>query len=284
MAFAVDAGRIALVIGNSNYQSAPLKNPVNDATDMAAVLRSLRFQVTLQTDADQRAMEGAIRRFGNNLNIIILDACRNNPFARSFRSADQGLAKMDAPAGSILAYATSPGSVAADGGGRNGLYTAMLLKHMQQPGIELARVFRRVRVDVMNASNRSQVPWESSSLTGDFYFTPGRGIAVKGAAPTQTVPPLASIRPETVAPKIVGRDGTFTAYANGAVVDRSTGLMWASKDNGNRVNWRQAEEYCQNFRGAGFTDWRLPTIHELKSLVDKSENSTYRVLPVRFSE
>lgn len=78
----------------------------------------------------------------NSLNIIVLDACRNNPFARSFRSSEQGLAKMDAPTGSILAYATAPGSVAADGTGTNGLYTEKLLKHMSVPGIDLPFLFQ----------------------------------------------------------------------------------------------------------------------------------------------
>lgn len=207
--------RIALVIGNGAYNNSPLKNPVNDAIDMASALRKLGFSVTLKTNANQRAMEEAIRAFGrqltkggvglfyyaghgiqsrgtnylipvhaeikseadvkyeavdagrvlaqmeeagNNLNIIVLDACRNNPFARSFRSADQGLAKMDAPTGSILAYATAPGSVAADGTGRNGLYTEKLLKHMQTPGLTVERMFKLVRRDVTKGSKTRQVP------------------------------------------------------------------------------------------------------------------------------
>lgn len=108
---------------------------------------------------------------GNKFNIIILDACRNNPFARSFRSSTQGLAKMDAPAGSILAYSTAPGGIAADGAGRNGLYTSKLLKYMAVPGMEIGRLFRNVRAEVVAETNMKQVPWESSSLIGEFYFT-----------------------------------------------------------------------------------------------------------------
>jgi|GEM_PF-1087409 len=115
---------------------------------------------------------------GNGLNIVILDACRNNPFSRSFRSAETGLAKMDAPRGSILAYATAPGSIAADGTGRNGLYTAKLLKHMVTPNLKIEEVFKRVRIDVASDSGNKQTPWESSSLMGDFYFTTSRGIKV----------------------------------------------------------------------------------------------------------
>jgi len=120
---------------------------------------------------------------GNGLNIIILDACRDNPFARSFRSSEKGLAKMDAPTGSFLAYATAPGSVAADGTGRNGLYTSKLLKYMVTPGLELEKLFKYVRIEVANSSGKNQVPWESSSLMGDFFFNPKRGIAVQSAAP-----------------------------------------------------------------------------------------------------
>jgi hypothetical protein len=219
--------KVALIIGNGDYINAPLRNPFNDATDMASTLKQLGFKVTLITNADQRTMERSIRSFGrklrqggvglfyyaghglqvkgrnylipidaviesesdvkyssvdaglilgkmedagNNLNIIILDACRNNPFARSFRNGEQGLAKMDAPTGSILAYSTAPGSVAADGDGRNGLYTEMLLKHMDQPGVDLPHLFMNVRKSVVSATNQKQVPWESSSLIGDFYF------------------------------------------------------------------------------------------------------------------
>ena len=127
---------------------------------------------------------GKMEDAGNNLNIIILDACRDNPFGRSFRSSDRGLAKMNAPTGSILAYATAPGSVASDGPGRNGLYTSALLKHMITPGIPIEKMFKRIRIDVVRASGKKQVPWESSSLTGDFFFNADRGItAVKHPKP-----------------------------------------------------------------------------------------------------
>ena len=129
----------------------------------------------LKVSAVLRKMETA----SNKLNIIILDACRDNPFGRGFRTGTSGLAKMDAPIGSIYAFSTAPGSVAADGAGRNGLYTSELLEHILTPGLEIGQLFRLVRVEVMAASNNNQVPWESSSLTGSFFFNPGRGIAVK---------------------------------------------------------------------------------------------------------
>ena len=113
---------------------------------------------------------GKMEDAGNGMNIVILDACRNNPFARSFRSASRGLVRMDAPTGAILAYSTAPGSVAADGTGRNGIYTKHLLQYMLTPGLDLNSVFIRTRMDVIKETGGKQVPWESSSLTGLFYF------------------------------------------------------------------------------------------------------------------
>ena len=104
----------------------------------------------------------------NRLNIVILDACRNNPYIRSFRATQRGLARMDAPTGTIVGYAAAPGGVAIDGEGQNGLYTGELLKGMRVPGLKIEEVFKRSRIAVRALSNDQQVPWESSSLTGDF--------------------------------------------------------------------------------------------------------------------
>src|SRR5512139_1222232 len=104
------------------------------------------------------------------INLVILDACRNNPFVRGSRSAQQGLAAMEAPIGSLIAYATSPGQVASDGLGKNGLYTQYLVREIERPGLKVEDVFKRVRAAVRQASNGRQVPWENTSLEGDFYF------------------------------------------------------------------------------------------------------------------
>lgn len=104
------------------------------------------------------------------VNIVILDACRNNPFARSFRDTQQGLSSMVAPTGTVVAYSTSPGSVASDGDEDYGLYTKALLTHMQRPGMKVEDVFKSVRAEVLAESQGQQTPWESSSLVGDFYF------------------------------------------------------------------------------------------------------------------
>lgn len=252
--FTEESNHLALVIGNADYRTSPLKNPVNDAFDMAQTLRTLGFEVIHKEDADQRAIENAISEFGrqlrkqggvglfyfaghgiqvngrnylipidaeietesdvrfeavdagrvlgkmedagNDLNIVILDACRDNPFARSFRTSSKGLARMDAPKGSLIAYATAPGSVAADGEGRNGIYTKYLLKHMTTPGLKVEEVLKQVRVDVINETKEKQIPWESSSLTGEFYFALKRGIAVEKLPPVEALAPKSDKRLE----------------------------------------------------------------------------------------
>ena len=222
--------RIALVIGNSAYPSAPLRNPVNDATVITAELKKIGFQVTTITDGSQNQIKQAISEYGdllsadkstvglfyyaghgiqakgknyiipidakiekeadvvvycvdldgllanleyaaNNLNMIILDACRNNPFGRGFRSqAGTGLATVNAPTGTIIAFATSPGSTAADGEGNNGLYTQEFVKVLQVPNLKIEDVFKKVRTQVKIHSEGKQIPWENSALEGDFYF------------------------------------------------------------------------------------------------------------------
>jgi hypothetical protein len=242
-AFCFAQTRIALVIGNSNYHVKALKNPVNDATDMAAVLQKLNFEVDLYTDIDRKQMRQAIRGFGhklkradvglfyfaghgiqikgtnylvplatniasadevqdesidansilrkmetagNDVNIVILDACRNNPFASSFRSLNSGLAKMDGPVGSLIAYATAPGSEASDGMGRNGLYTQHLLAALHQPGLTIEQTFKAVRNGVRLDTDGKQIPWESSSLTGEFVFlTEPNQSAITATPPLQ---------------------------------------------------------------------------------------------------
>jgi formylglycine-generating enzyme required for sulfatase activity len=121
----------------------------------------------------------------NGLNIVILDACRNNPFARSFRAVSRGLALMEAPTGTLLAYSTAPGQVALDGAGANSPYTESLAKAMAAPGISIERVFKNARNDVLMATQGKQTPWEASSLTGDDYYL----VAAAGpvAEPTDDV-------------------------------------------------------------------------------------------------
>ncbi len=229
-----DEKRYALVVGNSNYSKeiGILKNPVNDATDVATELRKSNFEVQLITnctyvqlreamrkfhekltngprdqtvglfyyaghgvqyqdenylvpiDADvkfeddilrmcfpvQRMVLANMERSNSRMNIVILDACRNNPFPATTRSVNAGLAEMKRARGSFIAYATSPGSVASDGSGRNGLYTQELIKALKKPNLTIEQVFKEVRMNVLRLSGDKQYTWDSSNIIGEFYF------------------------------------------------------------------------------------------------------------------
>jgi hypothetical protein len=220
--------RIALVIGNANYQVGKLDTPLNDATDMANALKELGFEVILLKDSSKRQMDDALDQFttrinqgyvglfyyaghgmqvegenylipvnaqikaekdveyesmplgkilgrmedaGNRINIVILDACRDNPFRKFWRSSSRGLtAPVQAASGTLIAFATAPGKVASDGTGRNGLFTSYLLKYIKTPNMEVDLMLRKVRSDVAKDTNDYQVPWTSSSLIGEFAF------------------------------------------------------------------------------------------------------------------
>lgn len=118
----------------------------------------------------QRIIMANMERSNSRINILILDACRNNPFPSGYRSAESGLAEIKRAKGSFIAYATAPGSVASDGEGRNGLYTQELLNAMRKPGMTIEQVFKDVRRNVLRLSGDRQYTWDSSNIIGDFYF------------------------------------------------------------------------------------------------------------------
>jgi TPR repeat protein len=230
---ASDERRVALVIGNFNYDHVPrLANPGNDASLIATTLRSLGFTLVgdgVQENVDKahfdhlvqdfgRAIQGAdvalfyyaghgMQVDGNNwlvptdanptrpqdlefqmvnaelvlkqmdgagtrLNLVILDACRNNPFATlGTRSVATGLAQMRAPEGTMISFATQPGNVAADGSGADGPYATALAAAMRLPGLDIFRVFNQVGLTVKRSTDGAQLPWVSSSpIDGEFYF------------------------------------------------------------------------------------------------------------------
>jgi hypothetical protein len=145
---------------------------------------------------DAQAVLDKMEAAGNATNLMILDACRNNPFARSFRSSVQGLAQMEAPLGTLVAFATAPGAVASDGTGQNGLYTQHLLQAMRVPGVKVEDVFKQTRAAVRRDSQGKQIPWESTSMEGDFYFVPARAPApVPAPVPVPPQPPTAALTP-----------------------------------------------------------------------------------------
>jgi carboxyl-terminal processing protease len=135
------------------------------------------------------------------INIVILDACRNNPLADSGRGITRGLAEIKTkPIGSFISYSTAPGEVAVDGNGVNSPYSAALAQAMLQPGLDLAEVFRNVRKNVLKATNQKQVPWDSWSLTDPYYFVPPSASPQPLALPGPTVN-----QPES-APQVAGVD------------------------------------------------------------------------------
>jgi uncharacterized caspase-like protein len=120
---------------------------------------------------DVNAVIERIAKAANPMNVVILDACRENPFA-GVKLEQRGLSQLDAPAATLLAYATAPGNLASDGEGANGLYTEQLLKEIRVPEAKIEDVFKRVRLTVRRRSNGAQIPWESTSLEEDFWFIP----------------------------------------------------------------------------------------------------------------
>lgn len=136
---------------------------------------------SVAADAVLKQMEHA----GASTSIVILDACRNNPLKRSaFRSASRGLARMDAPNGSFIAYSTAPGDVAADGTGTNSPFASALATEMVKSGQAIEETFRNVRIEVMQRTAEAQTPWDSSSMIRPFYFAPGAASqAEKATAP-----------------------------------------------------------------------------------------------------
>ena len=120
---------------------------------------------------------GQLESVTGALSIIILDACRNNPYKRGRRSSVRGLAPVKATKGSLIAYSTAPGTVALDGEGDNSPYAIALDKFLRIKGISIEKMFKNVRVEVDRTTKGSQTPWEESSLFGDFVFLPGQLVS-----------------------------------------------------------------------------------------------------------
>lgn len=134
-----------------------------------------RISVVEHVEPESVDLNRVLGRMGgarNRLNIVILDACRDNPFGESFRYYTEGLAQTRAPANSFIAYAAAPGELAADGTGVNSFYTGALVKAMTVPGLTLEETFKKVSTEVRKATKGFQVPWTSSSFNENFYFKP----------------------------------------------------------------------------------------------------------------
>lgn len=289
--------RIALVIGNANYQVGKLDTPLNDATDMANALKELGFEVILLKDSSKRQMDDALDQFttrinqgyvglfyyaghgmevegenylipvnahikaekdveyesmplgkilgrmegaGNRINIVILDACRDNPFRKFWRSSSRGLtAPLQAVSGTLIAFATAPGKVASDGTGRNGLFTSYLLKYIKTPNMEVDLMLRKVRSDVAKDTNDYQVPWTSSSLIGEFAFNQ----KTETTSPIVTSPPVPNPSPSiAVVPTPKPTPSPFLKPGT-TLISRSTGVNYTNlRDLLAAGKWKEADE------------------------------------------
>ena len=158
----------------------------------------LPIDVKLKKAASMRYMAIDINRVltemtnaENKLNIIIMDACRGNPFPARFRDISNNLAKIVAPRGAMIAYSTSPGERASDGNGKNGLYTGELIEVLKMSGLRLIDIFMQVRNNVILKSNQTQTPWESTCLRQPFYFS---GTAAPTIPSAPAIPELSSTK------------------------------------------------------------------------------------------
>ncbi|MBK8400987.1 MAG: caspase family protein [Propionivibrio sp.] len=140
--------------------------PVNAAVSSAAALKADCIELGQVLDHFVLAQrKGAEKTF-----VVILDACRDNPFGTAYKPQNKGLSQFDAPVGSLLAYATAPGNVAFDGTRKNGLYTENLVEELSRPGVRIEDALKRVRLNVRLASGGEQIPWESTSLESDVFI------------------------------------------------------------------------------------------------------------------
>ncbi len=186
VAFFYYAGH-GLQVRGANWLVPVDANPVNE-TD-------LDFQM-VDVQLVLKQMEAA----GTKLNLVVLDACRNNPFGgRGLRATSGGLAQMQAPEGTLISYATQPGNVAQDGAGADSPYTLALAETLNTPGMEVRNVFNQVGVKVKKATSGTQQPWLASSpIDGDFYFTGGQaGMPPQIASVGPSFVTLANVDPNT---------------------------------------------------------------------------------------
>jgi hypothetical protein len=167
--FAARIGRDAHAVGLFYYAGHGVQaDGVNYLIPVDARIES---DADLEANAfDAERVLSAMRRAQNEMNIVILDACRDNPLPKT-RGAERGLARMEAPSGTFIAYAAAPGQTAHDGAkGANGVFTGELVKAMAEPGVPLEQMYKRVIAGVRAATHQHQVPWSEASIQGDFYF------------------------------------------------------------------------------------------------------------------
>ena len=196
----------------------------------------------------------------NRINLLILDACRDNPFAKGSRSGTAGLATMNAPSGSLVAYSTSPGSVASDGTGNNGLYTQHLAAVMRMPDMPIEEVFKRVRANVRKDSANQQTPWENTALEGNFYFKRSPPVVAAAVAPTLTsIPQTALSVPTQAIPNMMAVEMAY----------------WDSIKTSNRPF--ELEAYIEQFPSGSFVGLAKARLREVAREIKAAEAASAKV-------
>jgi hypothetical protein len=289
-----------LIIGNSAYSFAPLKNPINDAEAMASALEGAGFRVIKETDADQAKMVEAVRTFGaelkrrggvglfyfsghgtqidgenyllpvgeqfasledvkrrsvtalavveamasahSDLNIFILDACRNNPIDPN---GAKGLSRIDSNARLFISYATSPGLTALDGEGNNSPYAKYLYQSIDAPNLDIEDTFKRTLKGVYVETHGEQTPWIASTFFGDFVFRPSGEPPAAGEekAPAETA------EPEEAAPKTIDLAGVYRVEGTNPSGSKYRGMVaLAQNDDQFNFTWWIGKDV---FRGSG---------------------------------
>lgn len=222
-----------------------------------------------------------MERAGNPLNLVILDACRNNPYAHSWRGMEQGLARMQAPSGTLIIYATRPGETAKDGDDRNSPFTKEFILGMRVPGLEVGRMIRSIAVKVEEATGGKQTPWQEGIIKGEFYFIPAEmdedDVVHPLEPPDTTVDntkaPLQiahqKLEPPMVQPpsfqSIEETRGPYAKYKDGTIVDTQLRLHWRASTEG-MMSWVDAQTYIETINQKGLDghhDWRIPNKSEL---------------------
>jgi hypothetical protein len=201
----------------------------------------------------------------NRLNILILDACRNDPFAGGSRSGNRGLAIVNAPSGTLIAYSTSPGLTAEDGEGRNSPYAEALLKVMREPGLLVESAFKQARNLVRAKTKGSQTPWEVSSLVGDFYFSGSAGSApsLRSAAVSRLMNTLEKSNVEVIDTLTIGSD-LYILYT-----EQLNSGRWLQNPDG--VKFLQCDVYVAKIDGQlEVRTLKLSTIYGFNTWVDRT--------------
>lgn len=232
----------------------------------------IRAESEVEVEAvDAAAMLARMEGAKNRLNIVILDACRNNPFERGFRSSARGLASIDAPSGTLIAYAAAPGRLARDGDGPNSPYTGELLKVMRVRGLKIEEVFKQVRRAVQSQTRGEQVPWESSSLVGDFMFALP---AVASVPPPPPVPgPTVKVKPRQEFGTLV-----FSSKVPGVEVWLGEDRIGETRAGAALVTGNLAiGSYRIRARKAGYQEWE----HEVKVAANQRTEVAIAIEPLR---